>query len=113
SGDTGWIESSVAGGESRVAAGRRDEQVGGTWQRRICNARVQSEADGIERCVRIAEHLVEVADSRGKLIGHRRANNTVVDDGIVLNVDWRVFKIRRQVRGGWRSLRALAYEPPG
>src|ERR1700730_1900354 len=113
SSNAGRIESSVAGGEPRAAAGRPDNQVGGTRQSRICNARVQSEADGIERCVEIAEHLVEVADSRGELIGHRRANNTVVDDGIVLNVDWRIFKVRSQVRGGWRSLGALAYEPPG
>src|SRR5271155_1530000 len=113
SGNTGGIEAGIAGGKSSAAAGGADDDVGGAWEGGIGHAGVQAEADWVEACVRIAEDLVEIADSCGQLVGHRWGNDAVVDERVILNVDGCVLKVWRKVRGCWRGLCALADEPLG
>ncbi len=68
---------------------------------------------GVKTIVCVTEHLVEVADTHRDLVGHRRGNDAVVDDGVVLNVDWSVFEVWCQCRSGWGSLCSLCDEPSG
>ena len=71
--DTSRVESSIAGGEPRAAAGWTYDDVRCAWQRRIGDTGVQAKANGTEVSVGIAKHLVEVADACGELVGHRRS----------------------------------------
>jgi len=84
-----------------------------TRKSRIGNASVEAKTDGVKASVRVTEYLIEVADTHRDLVGHRRGNDVVPDDGIVLNVDRSVLKVWRQVGAGGGSLRALRDEPSG
>ena len=57
------------------------------------------------------EDLIEVADPGRQLVGDGVGEDVVVDDRVVLDVDWRILKIVRKLGRGWRGLGALADEP--